>query len=291
VQQGEAGATRRLEPASNPYTELALLLLQGLQSRLRDTIGPSCFGRPGQLTDWRAGLASGDQGDALSLRRSGLRESLQRPASSMALAVNSFLPWQAHSGKLALCGLGAFTEVHFDSRCPTGVRGTPPHIEVLASGPDGVVGATVRVYDYLVQPRSRLSPAYRSLELPASMRPWGDLLRDADGDERAFRHVDVLTLAKLAFGLGRIFAHRPIRLLYLFLEPTTSAHLEPFAAHRAELARLVTETRDSGVPLAAVSFEELWRDWREDDTPDSVRAVAAELCRRYAVAMPRATSL
>jgi hypothetical protein len=292
VEQGEAGSKRRLDGASSFHAQLALLLQQDLQARLRDVIGLDSFSRgTGYLTDWQAGLAAGLDSDAPGLHRGGLRRSLQRPGSCMALAVNSFLPWVPHPRKLALCGLGEFTEIQFDGRCPTGVRGTPPHIEVLASGPMGVVGVTARVFDYLVKRRSRPSPAYGSLELPARMAPWGELLREAGSDEPVFHHVDTLTLAKLAVGLGRIFAHRTVRLLYLFVEPAQAPAVGPFAAHRAELARLIDGTRDSGVPLTAISFQELWQAWRDGQTPDAVRAVAAELCRRYAVAMPRATSL
>ena len=292
MDQGEAGSKRRLDVAHGSHSELALLLQQALQTHLRDAIGPDCFNKgTGHLIDWRAGLASNLQHDAANLRRDGLRQGLQRPGSCISLAINSFLPWQKHLEQLALCGLRDFTEIHFDGRCPTGVRGTPPHIEVLASGPNGVVGVTVRVFDYLIQRRSRPSPAYRTLELSPRMVPWGDLLLAADSDERVFHHVDILTLAKLALGLGRIFAHRPVRLLYLFLEPARSAQLGPFAAHREELSRLVEDTRDSNVPLTAVSFQELWQDWRDDRAPGSVRATAAELRRRYAVVMPRAISL
>ena len=67
----------------------------------------------------------------------------------MALALNSFLPWHGHMAGLRLCGTEGFTDLQFDGRCPTGVRGTPPHVDVIAAGAKGVVGACVRVYDYL----------------------------------------------------------------------------------------------------------------------------------------------
>ena len=292
MEQGDAVPKRRLDAAPGSYVELALLLQQGLRTRLRDLLGPDSFNRAtGDLLDWQAGLTAEPQVDVPSLHRQGLRQSLQRPDSCMALAATSFLPWAPHPDRLALCGLGDFTEIHFDGRCPTGVRGTPPHIEVLASGPSGVVGVTVRVFDYLIQRQARPSPAYRSLELPARMVPWAALLREADSDQRGFRHVDILMLVKLALGLGRIFAHRPTRLLYVYLEPARASQLGPFAAHRQELARLVDGTRDSAVPLTAVSFCELWAGWRDGRAPQPVRAAAAVLGRRYAVAMPRAISL
>ena len=53
--------------------------------------------------------------------------------------------------------------------------------------------------------------------------------------------------------------------------------------------RLVERPRDSSAVLTvACSFHELWQEWCADDTRRlAVRAIAAELRRRYAVVMPR----
>ncbi|MFZ1428658.1 MAG: hypothetical protein WAS21_18040 [Geminicoccaceae bacterium] len=204
----------------------------------------------------------------------------------MALVLNSFLPWLETPDALQLAGMGQFQELNFDTRCPTGVRGTPPHIELVASGPNGVVGATVRVFDYLAMRPSSLSAAYASLAVPPSLAPWASLMRRAMSDPQDFRYVDIPALSKLAVGLGRIFVHRPVCLLYLFLEPVDVGHSPAFAGHRAELARLTELTGASAVPLVASSFHELWKEWRAGDAPTALKAVASELSRRYAVAMP-----
>jgi hypothetical protein len=180
-----------------------------------------------------------------------------------------------------------FRELHFDARCPTGVRGTPPHIELMASGPLGAVGVTARVFDYLGGRQGKLSPAYASLALPPALASWGSLVRAVSGRSERFHHVDVPSLAKLAIGLGRIFLGRPIRLVYLFLEPVGAEALAPFSGHREELARLVELTRDSGVRLVPASFHELWDAWSAGDLPPKLREIVAELGRRYAVVMPR----
>lgn len=205
----------------------------------------------------------------------------------MALTLSSFLPWLEQPDGLRLAGISRFQELNFDARCPTGVRGTPPHIEVVASGPSGVVGVTVHVFDYLGLHRSKLSAAYATLEVPPSLASWAALMRaDAEGRER-FRYVDVPTLGKLAVGLGRIFEHRSVRLLYLFLEPVDAGGIPPFVTHRTELARVAELTQDSAVMLVASSFHELWEEWCIAETPATVREMAAQLSRKYAVALPR----
>jgi hypothetical protein len=266
-------------------------LHQVLGRRLRKALGPQGSAVIAQRPGWAMGLPPGDEPGSADRRLQELRLRPIRPDSALALALDSFLPWVACQETLRLGGMSRFLELNFDARCPTGVRGTPPHIELIASGPDGVVGVTVRVFDYLRHRQSRLSPAYAGLDVPAALAPWAALMRAVVEKRERFRYVDVPALAKLAVGLGRIFALRPVRLLYLFLEPAQaagSAGSLPFAEHRAELARVAEWTRASGVPLVAGSFHELWEDWRAGgDAPPRLCGIVAELSRRYAVAMPR----
>jgi hypothetical protein len=282
VEPGAAEQPRGAEADVTARAALAAHLSDLLQRRLRELIGPDRFGGLGQLMDWRLGLVDGIDPTRLSRRVETLRQRLCRPDCAMALALNSFLPWCEQPRGLCLAGTRGFAELHFDGRCPTGVRGTPPHIDVIASGPQGVVGATVRVFDYLGPRRSQLSAAYRSLRVAEEMQGWVELM----GDGASFQHLDVASLAKIAIGLQRIFVRRPIRLLYLFLEPFGHP-ASAFAAHRAELERLGAITGGSAVAFSACSFHELWRSWGAEDTPERVRAIAAELAHRYNVVMPR----
>lgn len=287
MENGDSGCPE--EPDSGPESgspSLAPLLQQALSRRLREVIGADQFSNFSHLQNWQAGLATGIPPHLMRHRLLELRPRLARPDSAMALVLNSFLPWLETPDALQLAGMGQFQELNFDTRCPTGVRGTPPHIELVASGPNGVVGATVRVFDYLAMRPSSLSAAYASLAVPPSLAPWASLMRRAMSDPQDFRYVDIPALSKLAVGLGRIFVHRPVCLLYLFLEPVDVGHSPAFAGHRAELARLTELTGASAVPLVASSFHELWKEWRAGDAPTALKAVASELSRRYAVAMP-----
>lgn len=255
--------------------------------RLRERIGPDRYNGYGQLADWRSGLVPGIEPELLGDRVFDLRARLARPDSPAALTLNSFLPWLRHMERLRLAGIEGFRELHFDARCPTGVRGTPPHIELMASGSSGVVGASIRTFGYLDRRQSKLSPAYAALAVPETLRPWVELMHAVAARAERFRYVDVPALAKLAVGMGRIFAGRPIRLLYIFLEPLDAANTSPFDEHRVELARLIAMVAESGVKLVACSFHELWQGWRRDEPFPGLREIVAELEQRYSVAMPR----
>jgi hypothetical protein len=218
-----------------------------------------------------------------------LRGRLARPETAPALALASFLPWLPYLASLRLAGIEGFRELHFDARCPTGVRGTPPHIDFMASGSNGAAGATVRVFDYLARRPARISSAYATLEVSPGLQAWAAHLR---GDAwTGYGHLDVVALAKLAVGIGRIFVGRPVRLVYLYLEPQAGADAAPFRCHREELARLADATADADVTLLPLSFHELWADWQDAGTPEPVRGIVAELSRRYAVAPAPAARL
>jgi hypothetical protein len=255
--------------------------------RLREAIGTDRYNGFGQLADWRSALVPGIEPRLLDGSTFELRGRLVRPESVASLTLNSFVPWLPQAETMPLAGLAGFRELHFDARCPTGVRGTPPHIELMASGPQGVAGATVHAFDYLSGRQSKLSPAYDALAVPPALAPWATLMRPRAEQGMHFRYVDVPALTKLAVGLGRIFFGRPVRLLYLFLEPLGAAGMTPFQEHRAELAWLAECTADSAVKLVPCSFHELWAQWQAEGNPPGVREIVAELSRRYAVAMPR----
>lgn len=279
VEEHDPGHARDDPIASRPDAEPSALLhrlQQALARQLRDAAAARGPAVPVEL--------AGDRMRALMAKP-------RRPDTAAALALASFVPWLAHAGRLELAGIGGFRELHFAARLPTGVRGTPPVIDVMAFGPAGVVGGAVQLFDYLARRPRRPTSAYAALDLPPGLRPWGAQLGPRPAGEEPFHHADVAGLAKLAIGLGRIFAGRPARLLYLFLEPGDAGAWPPFRRHRAELARLAEATAGADVLLAPASFRELWAGWLARDPPESVRGIVAELDRRYDVATPRGAPL
>ena len=80
--------------------------------------------------------------------------------SSTALAVNCFAPFRLRIGDLVLPVPGRFQELRFKQRCPAGIgRAGPPHIDVLLSGPSGVVGIKSKLIEHLaLQPSVDFPP-------------------------------------------------------------------------------------------------------------------------------------
>jgi hypothetical protein len=214
------------------------------------------------------------------------RTRLKTAHSATALAINSFLPWLSVPDQLPVAGWVGFDAVQFEVRCPTGLRGTPPHLDLLALREGVAVAVTVRCIEYLGRRKSVVAPSYdRLLALTPALEPWHRLLEQLRAQPSAYRHVDVGGLVKYALALGRTFPDRLTTLLYLFWEPLDASQFDEFRHHRAELARLTDALRDTRVRFQATSFEALWREWSERRSPSWLTSHVTRLRTRYSVSI------
>jgi hypothetical protein len=216
------------------------------------------------------------------------RTRLKSPHSAAALAINSFLPWRPATDQLPLAGWVGFDAVQFEVRCPTGLRGTPPHLDLLALREGVAVAVTVRCTEYLSRRKAAVAPSYdRLLATTPALEPWSRLLERLRASPTEYRHVDLGGLIKYALALGRTFPDRQTTLLYLFWEPLDASQFDEFRRHRTELATLHDAVRDARVRFQAKSFEALWGEWTERRSPPWLAGHVARLRARYSVSIAR----
>lgn len=214
------------------------------------------------------------------------RTRLHTPHSGMALAINSFFPWRRASDQLELAGHTGFDAIQFDVRCPTGLRGTPPHLDFLALRDDHAVAVIVRSVEYLRRRRSSIATSYDDLLAETTgMKPWHAHLTDWRNGDAGYQHVDLAALIKYATALGHTFPDRSSTLLYLYWEPLDAEAYDAFRHHQQELDALTTAVGGARVDFAAKSFGRLWQDWSERTSPAWLADHVARLRRRYAVAL------
>lgn len=60
-----------------------------------------------------------------------------------------------------LPGFGPFSRLEFKRRCPTGLRGIPPHLDVLLQGSQKFVGIESKLTEPLAKHRASFGSAYR----------------------------------------------------------------------------------------------------------------------------------
>jgi hypothetical protein len=217
------------------------------------------------------------------------RTRLKSPQSAAALAINTFLPWQRAADQMPLAGWVGFDAIQFEVRCPTGLRGTPPLLDLVALREGAAVAVTVRCTEYLSRRKSNVAASYdRLLAATASLEIWLHLLEQLRATPGTYQHLDLGGLVKHGLALGRTFPDRLTTLLYLYWEPLDADQFDEFRRHRAELATVADALRSARVRLAAQSFGSLWHEWAERRSPPWLAGHVARLRARYGVSIAAA---
>ncbi len=271
-----------MHPQASLFQRTGLALAEALRHDIgadKGTVGTGA----GRGSDLLVGSIKGYQ-----LPDSIDRTRLRSPHSAAALAINTFLPWHKAPDKLPIAGWRGFEEIQFEVRCPTGLRGTPPHLDLLALRDGTAVAVTVRCIEYLSRRKSTVASSYdRLLAATPGLQPWLDQLEHIRAARAEFRHVDFGALVKYALALGRTFPDRSTILLYLYWEPLDADRFEDFRRHRAELAQLTAALQDARVTLVAETFRALWQNWAEYQEPAWLAAHVESLRSRYDVSVGR----
>lgn len=185
--------------------------------------------------------------------------------SSCGLAVNCFAPFRRRLADLNVPGLATATGLDFERKCPAGIAGrTPPNLDVVLTGPQGVVGIESKLTETLGAHTCNFSPDYDN-EIRDDRRDhgWFREMHRLMKDKTRYKHLDAAQLIKHAFGLAHSFAGQPVTLLYLFWEPVNADAFAVFAAHRREIAEFSGRVAGPGPAFRAMSYPELWSRWRD----------------------------
>ncbi|HYF94980.1 MAG TPA: hypothetical protein VD969_22420 [Symbiobacteriaceae bacterium] len=198
--------------------------------------------------------------------------------SSSALAANSFTPWLADPGRLALAGESGFRSLEFEAVCPTGLAGTAPHLDLLAKGADAVVGVESKCIEYLDAHRDQgFAESYEPVLAPHRA------LRAVAADLDGYLHLNAAQLVKHMLGLFHTYPEKPATLLYLFWEPVNWREWQVFADHRAEVRLFARTVAGGPVAFRAMTYRQLWDEWSLAAGPAWVEAHAECLRDRYEV--------
>lgn len=201
--------------------------------------------------EFRSGAGNELDGDMKSLR------------SSSALVVNVFDSWRGHDLEplhRALGGEGKPSEISFERKLPTGVRGTPPHLDVLLEGPSTkALGIESKFAETYGPAHNTMQKAYVDREnlweeAPSSLA----LARLIAEGETSFQRLGASQLLKHALGLRRAYGHKGFRLLYLWYDvPCAEADV-----HREEVREFASAV-EGEIDFTALTYQELWVQLRE----------------------------
>ncbi len=200
--------------------------------------------------------------------------------SSSALAVNFFDYWTDRDKTPLLSALGIDTEdgcsLCFEAQFPTGLGGTPPHLDVAITCSTGfVVGVEAKFTEYLkrsTRGKSHFKPAY----FPESSGLWGGKgltacqtlaeelwAEECHGGRQRFEYLDLRQLLKHALGLATQLGDR-FSLYYLYYDWPG----ERPEAHKREV-NLFDERVGDEIRFKAFTYQEVFESLRDSEQADS----------------------
>ncbi|WP_109794947.1 PGN_0703 family putative restriction endonuclease [Minwuia thermotolerans] len=204
--------------------------------------------------------------------------------SSSAFAANCFGPFKTRPEELELVGKGGFTKLGFERKCPTGLRGKSPNLDLVAQTDDQIIAVESKCTEYLTSHEARFADAYSEKILDDRRDgPWFAEMERLKQDPRGYVHLDAAQLIKHAFGLAYTFPGQKVMLLYLYWEPANPEADPAFARHQAEIEAFAERTSEGFPRFASLSYPALWKSWNNREGPDWLRAHVANLQARYLV--------
>jgi hypothetical protein len=199
-------------------------------------------------------------GDLAAGAGSELKGKLCAAHSSAALAVNTFGPWRTDPSSLRISDVTGFRSLRFEATCPTGLSGTPPHLDVLLDG-ELPIGIESKCTEWMEAKRAKFSVSYDRLIGIHGLSPWFKQVQILRTDPDRYRHLDAAQLVKHALGLLSLYGSRKAQLLYIYWEPNNAQVWPECLRHRREIDDLIHQVSQSDIKLSAMSYGELWEHW------------------------------
>ena len=204
--------------------------------------------------------------------------------SSSALAVNVFGPFRNRPNALDVIGYRGLDEACFEKTVPTGLSGTPPHLDFYASGHSIVLCIESKFLEPLWPKTAKFAESYEGAIESLAESSWANVYIGLKIDPRQFRFLDAAQLVKHYLGMRYSLTGngKKLVLLYAYWEPKNAENLVEFRQHREEVAVLSQAVKNSAVRFVALPYKQLWNHWKSSSNWNGMRQHVTNLEDRYA---------
>ena len=186
--------------------------------------------------------------------------------SSSALVANTFGRWKSDPSKLIIQGMSGFREPALEKKCPTGLGGTPPNLDVVLESESTIVGIESKLLEPLSSKRPEFSESYSKTKLPYCEDQWWQLLEMARGASNSFKYFDVAQIIKHYLGLRHSYSDgRNVHLIYIYWQPVNMANFTEYKMHSDEIEKATRVVQGSAVNFISMTYEDLWNSWKGDE--------------------------
>ncbi len=192
------------------------------------------------------------------------KEKFRAIHSSAALTANTFGRWKIDPSRLTFCGYTGFDKPELEAKCPTGLGGTPPHLDVLLTSTDTVIGIESKLLEPLTMTKPKFSDSYSKERLPLCEDAWWKLLERVR--QWPSSHLDAAQLIKHYLGLRHRYRNvNNVLLVYLYWKPLNADAFEEYKRHAQDLKEFQLAIKHSSkVQFKAMDYLELWNEWEKD---------------------------
>ena len=208
--------------------------------------------------------------------------------SSAALAVNVFDYWSDKPLHAIASALGippVPTRLQFEAQFPTGLRGTPPNLDIVLHYPDGKFVAVESKFTEWLTPKPDGPAAFKDkyfsgqpLWTKAGLPRAQSLAESVQAGKHEFHYLDAPQLLKHMLGVATCAPGRA-RLYYLYFD----CEGPESALHRAEILSF-SDAIGNDMPFHSLSYQ-LFFEALLPQLRDEHRAYADYLIARYRYAM------
>jgi hypothetical protein len=199
--------------------------------------------------------------------------------SSAVLTANTFGRWISEPSRLELAGISGFGPPKLEAQCPTGLRGTPPNLDVLLHSTTTVIGIESKLLEPLTPTVPRFTASYSRDRLPLCEDAWWGLLECVRHGHPS--HLDAAQLIKHYLGLRKQFpCDKTVLLLYLFWKPLNADKFAEYSRHAESVEKFRHAVQGAqSVRFVAMDYLELWDAWEGDgDMAEHARLLKDRYC-------------
>lgn len=154
-----------------------------------------------------------------------------------------------------------FSEMCFEVECPTGLKGTPPTLDMVAKHKEGVLAVESKFTEYSFPKEAKFSHAYDKLVATLCEDKWRKVFEDLKKNPKSYAPLDAAQLVKHYLGLRNTYPSDKVTLLYLYWEPSNAEKIELCVAHRRAIQRFEQATFGTEVKFISMCYPELWDNW------------------------------
>lgn len=178
--------------------------------------------------------------------------------SSSALVVNFFGYFKRNHNSLSLFGVTEFNTICFEKKLPTGLKGTPPHLDFFLENETYIIGIESKYLEILTPKEPKFSDSYSNAFLMTIDKDISELVNYYKKNNEK-THLDTAQLIKHAIGLIKNKVTKQAKLVYVYWEPINFDEYVEYEIHRNELVEFSKRIKKiKSISFESCSYQELY---------------------------------